>query len=121
MTQITETTIRKKIIRKNKLVFLQKAHFEKVHGNDDKAAVWLELSAIWSGPIEKNLYTKQLLNPKTIWSNNNYLNGTLPGSFPIGELSKNFCDMMGIDISQYALTDNEVEFIKLLLLKPKKK
>ena len=112
MTQITETTIRKKIIRKNKLIFLQKAHFEKVHGNDDKAAVWLELSAIWSGSIEKNLYTKQLLNPKTIWSNNNYLKETMPGKFPVGELSKNFCDMLGIDISQYILTDNEVEFIK---------
>ena len=113
-----EQTIRKKIIRKNKLVFLQKAHYEKRDGNDDKAGVWLELSKIFSGPMHKNRETKHLLNPKTTWSNNNYLNGTMPGIFPVGVLSKNFCDMLGIDISQYDLTDNELEYIKNNYEKP---
>ena len=109
-----ERTIRKKIIRKHKMAFLQEALYHYTMEDESKALVFLELASLYSGVIEKNNYTSTLLSNKTKWTKKHYMDGILPGSMFRTHLRKNFIDSMGIDFNTYELNEEEKNFVKCL-------
>jgi len=106
--------IKKKIIRKTNMAYLQEAMHHKINGDDDKALVCLELASMHSGVMNKNRYIKNYLNPKTEWTKRALLDGYIPGHMFPAKLRMNFMQWLGVDIDTYNLTDEEKTLINNL-------
>src|SRR5210317_152812 len=114
MTTLKLENIKKKIIRKTNMCYLQEALYHKRNGDDDKALVYLELASMHSGVMSKNSYIKRYLNSRTKWSKRALLEGWIPGVMFPPKLRMNFIQWLGVDIDTYSLTDEEKTLIKTL-------